>query len=142
MDIFLIAIYVLMIYMIVRMLAMRKMNKKMGKIVDLVKVMEDKDLFMTKADDAIETAENVWSDSAVCAMTDHDLKGQLDDSDDYAYYFTLLDNSINVEVENSSSISSTYLNQVVFEGYGYKVYLNANFETNSYTIKIEDQNEL
>lgn len=67
---------------------------------------------------------------------------QLDDSDDYAYYFTLLDNSINVEVENSSSISSTYLNQVVFEGYGYKVYLNANFETNSYTIKIEDQNEL
>lgn len=58
MDIFLIAIYVLMIYMIVRMLAMRKMNKKMGKIVDLVKVMEDKDLFMTKADDAIETAEN------------------------------------------------------------------------------------
>ncbi len=27
--------------------------------------------------DMIETAENVWSDSAVCAMTDHDLKGQL-----------------------------------------------------------------
>lgn len=30
--------------------------------------------------DMIETAENVWSDSAVCAMTDHDLKGKLDDS--------------------------------------------------------------
>ncbi len=29
--------------------------------------------------DMIETAENVWSDSAVCAMTDHDLKGQLSD---------------------------------------------------------------
>lgn len=27
--------------------------------------------------DMIETAENVWSDSAVCAMTDHDLKGEL-----------------------------------------------------------------
>jgi hypothetical protein len=27
----------------------------------------------------IETAENVWSDSAVCAMTDHDLKGTLPD---------------------------------------------------------------
>lgn len=27
--------------------------------------------------DMIETAENVWSDSAVCAMTDHDLKGTL-----------------------------------------------------------------
>ena len=30
--------------------------------------------------DMIETAENVWSDSAVCAMTDHDLKGQLEDT--------------------------------------------------------------
>ncbi len=29
--------------------------------------------------DMVETAENVWSDSAVCAMTDHDLKGQLGD---------------------------------------------------------------
>ena len=28
----------------------------------------------------IETAENVWSDSSVCAMTDHDLKGQLEDT--------------------------------------------------------------
>lgn len=28
--------------------------------------------------DMIETAENVWSDASVCAMTDHDLKGQLD----------------------------------------------------------------
>lgn len=31
--------------------------------------------------DMIETAENVWSDSAVCAMTDNDLKGKLDDSE-------------------------------------------------------------
>ena len=28
--------------------------------------------------DMIETAENVWSDASVCAMTDHDLKDQLD----------------------------------------------------------------
>ncbi len=28
--------------------------------------------------DMIETAENVWSDSTVCAMTDHDLKGKLE----------------------------------------------------------------
>lgn len=34
--------------------------------------------------DMIETAENVWSDSAVCAMTDHDLKGKLDDSGEVA----------------------------------------------------------
>ena len=31
--------------------------------------------------DMIETAENVWSDSAVCAMTDHDLEGTLDDEE-------------------------------------------------------------
>ena len=30
--------------------------------------------------DMIETAENVWSDSCVCAMTDHDLRGELDDA--------------------------------------------------------------
>ncbi|WP_294158123.1 dicarboxylate/amino acid:cation symporter [uncultured Selenomonas sp.] len=30
--------------------------------------------------DMIETAENVWSDSCVCAMTDHDLAGQLDEA--------------------------------------------------------------
>lgn len=29
--------------------------------------------------DMIETAENVWSDAAVCAMTDKDLEGQLDE---------------------------------------------------------------
>lgn len=29
--------------------------------------------------DMVETAENVWSDAAVCAMTDHDLKGKLGD---------------------------------------------------------------
>ena len=29
--------------------------------------------------DMIETAENVWSDSCVCAMTDHDLKDSLED---------------------------------------------------------------
>ena len=28
--------------------------------------------------DMIETAENVWSDSTVCAMTDHDLEGKLE----------------------------------------------------------------
>lgn len=31
--------------------------------------------------DMVETAENVWSDSAVCAMTDHDLKDQLGEDD-------------------------------------------------------------
>lgn len=32
--------------------------------------------------DMIETAENVWSDSAVCAMTDHDLKGKIPEPSD------------------------------------------------------------
>lgn len=32
--------------------------------------------------DMIETAENVWSDSAVCAMTDYDLKGKIPEPSD------------------------------------------------------------
>lgn len=32
--------------------------------------------------DMIETSENVWSDSAVCAMTDHDLKGKIPEPSD------------------------------------------------------------
>lgn len=32
--------------------------------------------------DMIETAENMWSDSAVCAMTDHDLKGKIPEPSD------------------------------------------------------------
>lgn len=32
--------------------------------------------------DMIETAENVWSDSAVCAMADHDLKGKIPEPSD------------------------------------------------------------
>jgi len=34
--------------------------------------------------DMIETAENVWSDSAVCAITDHDLAGTLEDDEELA----------------------------------------------------------
>lgn len=34
--------------------------------------------------DMIETAENVWSDSAVCAMTDHDLDGKLEEKEEPA----------------------------------------------------------
>jgi Na+/H+-dicarboxylate symporter len=30
--------------------------------------------------DMIETAENVWSDASVCAMTNHDLAGELEPS--------------------------------------------------------------
>lgn len=56
MDIFLILLYVVMVYMIFRMLAMRKVNKKMSKLIDLVKVLEDREAFMTKADENIEAA--------------------------------------------------------------------------------------
>lgn len=56
MDIFLILLYAVMIYMIFRMLAMRKVNKKMSKLIDLVKVLEDREAFMTKADENIEAA--------------------------------------------------------------------------------------
>ena len=34
--------------------------------------------------DMIETAENVWSDSAVCAITNHELAGTLADDEELA----------------------------------------------------------
>ena len=34
--------------------------------------------------DMIETAENIWSDSAVCAITNHELAGTLEDDEELA----------------------------------------------------------
>lgn len=56
MDIFLLALYAIMIYMIVRMFAMRRTNRKMSKVIELVKLLEDENAFMEKADEYIQNA--------------------------------------------------------------------------------------
>lgn len=56
MDIILLVLYAIMIYMIIRMFAMRKINRKMDKVIQLVKILEDKEAFMQMADEDIRNA--------------------------------------------------------------------------------------
>lgn len=62
----------------------------------------------------------------------------LNNSDDYAYYYTLLDHNENIDLVDSSSVSTEYLNVVTYEGDDYKVSLNANFNDDYYNVTIED----
>lgn len=62
----------------------------------------------------------------------------LNDSDDYAYYYTLLDHNENIDLVDSSSVSTEFLNVITYEGNDFKVSLNANFNDNYYNVTIED----
>ena len=62
----------------------------------------------------------------------------LNDSDDYAYYYTLLDHNENIDLVDSSSVSTEFLNVITYEGNNYIVSLNANFNDNYYNVTIED----
>ena len=62
----------------------------------------------------------------------------LNDSDDYAYYYTLLDHNENIDLVDSSSVSTEFLNVITYEGNDYIVSLNANFNDNYYNVTIED----
>lgn len=62
----------------------------------------------------------------------------LNNSDDYAYYYTLLDHNENLDLIDASSVSTEYLNVITYEGNDYKVSLNANFNSNYYNVTIED----
>ena len=63
---------------------------------------------------------------------------KLNDSNDYAYYYTLLDQNENLNLVDSSSVSTEFLNVVTYEGDDFKVSLNADFNKNYYNITIED----
>lgn len=62
----------------------------------------------------------------------------LNNSDDYAYYYTLLDHNENLELVDSSSVSTEFLNVISYEGEDFKVSLNADFGNNNYNVTIED----
>lgn len=63
---------------------------------------------------------------------------KLTDSNDYAYYYTLLDHNENLDLVDSSSVSTEFLNVVTYEGDDFKVSLNADFNKNYYNVTIED----
>lgn len=62
----------------------------------------------------------------------------LKDSDDYAYYYTLLDQNEELDLVDSSSVSTEFLNVIAYEGNDFKVSLNADFNKNYYNVTIED----
>ena len=65
---------------------------------------------------------------------------KLNDSNDYAYYYTLLDHNENLDLVDSSSVSTEFLNIITYEGDDFKVSLNADFNKNYYNVTIEDLN--
>ena len=56
MGILLLLLYIVIIVMLFKTFAMRKQNKKMNKIIDLIKMLEEKDAYFTRADECIATA--------------------------------------------------------------------------------------
>lgn len=64
----------------------------------------------------------------------------LNDSNDYAYYYTLLDHNENLDLVDSSSVSTEFVNVIAYAGEDFKVSLNADFNKNYYNITIEDLN--
>lgn len=62
----------------------------------------------------------------------------LKDSNDYAYYYTLLDQNEELDLVDASSVSTEFLNVVAYEGNDFKVSLNADFNKNYYNVTIED----
>lgn len=62
----------------------------------------------------------------------------LNDSEDYAYYYSILDHNENLDLVDSSSVSTEFLNVCTYEGPDYTVSLNADFNKDYYNITIED----
>lgn len=62
----------------------------------------------------------------------------LKDSNDYAYYYTLLDQNEELDLVDSSSVSTEFLSVIAYEGNDFKVSLNADFNKNYYNVTIED----
>lgn len=62
---------------------------------------------------------------------------QLEDSDEYARYYTKLDEASDFQLIDSSSISAEHLNVLTYSDDVYKLKLSANFDDDYYTLSIE-----
>lgn len=63
---------------------------------------------------------------------------QLEDSDEYARYYTKLDNAENLHLLDASSISEEYANVLTYSNGDFRFSLNANFDDNYYTLSVEE----
>lgn len=66
---------------------------------------------------------------------------QLDDSDDYARYYTILDQDEDLELSDTSSMSQEFATVLTYTNDDFKVKLNANFDDDYYTLTVEDADE-
>ena len=64
----------------------------------------------------------------------------LKDSDDYAYFYSVL-NSSDLNLEEDSSMGATNVSSLNFIGDGYSLFLNANYEDDSYNLVIKDERD-
>lgn len=59
-------------------------------------------------------------------------------SDDYARFYTILDRNDNLELGDTSSISTEYVNVLSYYLDDYKISLNANFKDDYYNLVVEE----
>lgn len=62
---------------------------------------------------------------------------ELNDSEEYAYYYSLLDYS-DLDLIDSSSVSTEFVNVLTYKGEDYIISLNSDFNENYYCLIIED----
>lgn len=63
---------------------------------------------------------------------------QLEGSDEYARYYTILDHCEDLELSDTSSMSEEFATVLTYVNDDYKVKLNANFEDDYYTFTVEE----
>ena len=74
-------------------------------------------------------------------FTDKRYTLELDNSDDYARYYTILDHADDLGLVDVSSMAEEYATVLTYSNDKYKVKLNANLEDDYYTLTVEDENE-
>lgn len=60
------------------------------------------------------------------------------DSDEYAKYYTILDQYDDLELSDDSSMSQEYATVLTYKNEDFKVSLNANFDDDYYTFVVEE----
>lgn len=63
---------------------------------------------------------------------------QLEDSDEYARYYTKLDEANDLELIDSSSVSAEFINVLTYSDDKYTFKLSANFNDDYYTLSVEE----
>lgn len=64
---------------------------------------------------------------------------ELENSDEYARYYTILDHAAGLELSDTSSMSQEFATVLTYVNDDYKVKLNANFDDDYYTLTVEEE---